>query len=117
MNLHAKQAIHRAILYVVIDHDSHHATVEELVWRNTRARFMAETYLKRLGERRNEIVAAGEKVKLVTAGNHCQGCIFRDGWHLHTPALANRIDRISKQLAGFNIALNYGNSFSQKFGF
>jgi hypothetical protein len=79
------------------------STVEDLVWRDARARFMAGTYLSRLGERRTEVLAAGETLKLVEAGNHCQGCIFRDGMHLCTPALAERMDAISQQISGFNI--------------
>ena len=79
------------------------STVEDLVWRDARARFMAGTYLSRLGERRAEVLASGETLKLVEAGNHCQGCIFRDGMHLCTPALAERMDAISRQIPGFNI--------------
>ena len=37
------------------------------------------------------------------AGNHAEGCIFRDGMHLLTPALADQIDTISKKLTGFYI--------------
>ena len=79
------------------------STVEELVWRDARARFMAGTYLSRLGERRVEVLANGESLKLVESGNHCQGCIFRDGMHLYTTALAERMDAISRQISGFNI--------------
>jgi hypothetical protein len=80
-----------------------HATVADLVWRDPRARFLAGKYLQRLGARQEEVLPAGEKLKLVVAGNHAQGCIFRDGMHLSTPALAERIDAISQKLTGFNI--------------
>lgn len=80
-----------------------HATVADLVWRDPRARFLAGKYLQRLGARQDEVLPAGEKLKLVVAGNHAQGCIFRDGMHLGTPALAERIDAISQKLTGFNI--------------
>lgn len=80
-----------------------HSTVAELVWNDARARFMADTYLTRLGERRNEVLAAGEELKLVEAGNHCQGCIFRDGRHLDTEELRERFDSISQQVPGFFI--------------
>ena len=79
------------------------STIEELVWRDARARFMAGTYLQRLNGRRNQVLATGEMLKLVEAGNHCQGCIFRDGEHLGTPALVDRMDTISKQIPGFFI--------------
>jgi membrane protein DedA with SNARE-associated domain len=79
------------------------ATVAELVWRDPRARFMAEKYLRRLGARQNEVLRDGETLKLVEAGNHAQGCIFRDGMRLHSSALAERIDEISRKVSGFFI--------------
>jgi len=79
------------------------STLTELVWRDSRARFMAEKYLQRFSERQNDILAVGEELKLVEAGNHAQGCIFRDGSRLCTPALAARIGDISKKLTGFFI--------------
>ena len=74
-----------------------------MVWLDERARFVAEKYLQRLGERRSEVLPLGESVKLVEAGNHAQGCIFRDGAHLWSEELERRIDRISQQLDGFFI--------------
>jgi membrane protein DedA with SNARE-associated domain len=79
------------------------STVAELIWRDSRARFMADKYLSRLGARQCEVLPADEKLKLVEAGNHAQGCIFRDGMHLFTPALAERVDEISRKLDGFFI--------------
>jgi membrane protein DedA with SNARE-associated domain len=79
------------------------STVMDLVWRDSRARFMADKYLQRFSERQREVLAAGEELKLVEAGNHAQGCIFRDGMHLCTPALTERIDAISRELKGFFI--------------
>ena len=78
-------------------------SIEELVWKDERARFLASKYLQRLGDRRTEIPATGETVKLVEAGNHAQGCIFRDGSHLWSEALEHRIDAISQRLDGFFI--------------
>jgi len=79
------------------------STIRELVWRDSRARFMADKYLQRFSERQSEVLAGGEELKLVEAGNHAQGCIFRDGMHLCTPALIERIDDISQRLTGFFI--------------
>ena len=42
-------------------------------------------------------------MKLVETGNHAQGCIFREGAHLISPALRDRIDQISRGLPGFFI--------------
>jgi membrane protein DedA with SNARE-associated domain len=79
------------------------STLAELVWNDPRARFLAAQYLDRLSHRRDEVPPAGERVKLVETGNHAQGCVFRDGRHLCTPALAARIDDISRRLPGFFI--------------
>jgi len=79
------------------------STVAELVWRDPRACFVAEKYLARLGARQSEILCAGETLRLVEAGNHAQGCIFRDGIALNSPALEARLDEISRKLNGFFI--------------
>lgn len=79
------------------------STVSELVHAEPRARFMATRYLRRLAGRRDEILAAGQTLRLVEAGNHAQGCIFRDGDRFSTPALAERIDGISRKIPGFFI--------------
>ena len=77
--------------------------VSELVWADARARFMADKYLQRFGARQDEVPAAGTELKLVESGNHAQGCVFRDGMRLCTPALTDRIDEISQKLTGFFI--------------
>ena len=79
------------------------STVTELLWRDLRARFMADKYLQRFSEREGEVLAVGEELKLVEAGNHAQGCIFRDGMRLCTPALTGSVDAISQRLTGFFI--------------
>jgi membrane protein DedA with SNARE-associated domain len=77
-------------------------TIEQLILADPRAALIAQKYLTRFAARRAEVVAAGEKLKLVESGNHAQGCIFRDGAHLWTPQLEEAIDRISR-LQGFHI--------------
>ncbi len=79
------------------------STLTELVWSDPRARFRADKYLQRFSERQNEVLALGEQLKLVEAGNHAQGCVFRDGAKLYTPELETRIDDISQKLTGFFI--------------
>lgn len=79
------------------------STVAGLIERDPRARFIADTYLKRFHSRRDEVLADGEELKLVVAGNHAQGCIFRDGMRLNSPALEKRIDEISRRVTGFYI--------------
>lgn len=78
-------------------------TIEELIRADSRASLTARIYLQRFANRRNEVLAPGETLRLVETGNHAQGCIFRDGMHLHTEALEGVIDEISQRLAGFFI--------------
>jgi membrane protein DedA with SNARE-associated domain len=78
-------------------------TVEELIWANERARCVAGRYLQRFDARRKGVLPAGTKLRLVEAGNHAQGCIFRDGERFLTPELTARIDDISRRLDGFFI--------------
>ncbi|QOJ14235.1 MAG: VTT domain-containing protein [Planctomycetia bacterium] len=76
-------------------------TLEALIRAHPRYRLQAKTYLARLGVRAGERPAVGERVRLAVAGNHCQGTLFRDGSHLVTPALENRIDSIAREFDGF----------------
>src|SRR5207249_11134389 len=39
--------------------------------------------------------------RLAVAGNHCQGTLFCDGWHLHTPQLERAVDSIAQTFDGF----------------
>ena len=89
-------------IFPVITGDGHH-TVRELIANDARARIIAEKYQQRFAARLAEILPAGETLKLVEAGNHAQGCIFRDGRHYLTPELEARIDEISRRLDGFFI--------------
>ncbi len=79
------------------------STISELIWGDSRARYLAGKYLARLKGQENNVLAPGETLKLVEAGNHAQGCIFRDGMRLLTPALEARIDEISRGVPGFFI--------------
>ena len=78
-------------------------TVEDLIRTDDRAALMARTYLRRFASRRDEILTSHEILKLVETGNHAQGCIFRNGMHLHTQALERIIDDISQKLPGFYV--------------
>ena len=79
------------------------STIAELLQRDARAALIADIYLRRFKDRRDEVLADGEELRLVEAGNHAQGCIFRDGIRLNTPELEARVDDISKKLNGFFI--------------
>jgi membrane protein DedA with SNARE-associated domain len=79
------------------------STIEQLIWNDPRARFMAAKYLARLKGREWEILDEGVTVKLVEAGNHAEGCVFVDGMKVGSEALTARIDEISQKLNGFFI--------------
>jgi len=59
-------------------------------------------YFARLAERLESVPARGERVRLVFAGNHCKGSIFRNGAEEITPALTARIDAIARALPKFH---------------
>jgi membrane protein DedA with SNARE-associated domain len=79
------------------------STFEQLLNKDERASRIAATYLRRFSALRNQVPPAGDQVRLVEAGNHCQGCIFRDGSHLISEGLQARIDEISRRIPGFFI--------------
>lgn len=78
-------------------------TLEALIRADPRARLIAGRYLARFGGRLGDIVPEGVAVRLVQAGNHAQGCIFRDGSRWWTPALEARVDEIARGIRGFSI--------------
>jgi membrane protein DedA with SNARE-associated domain len=77
------------------------STLDELVWAHPRYRMQAATFLARHAADADRVLAAGERFVLATAGNHCQGALFRDGGHLVTPALEAAFDSVAKHLDGF----------------
>ena len=79
------------------------STLRELIANDARARLIAGVYLKRHAPLADRVVPSGEQVRLVEAGNHCQGCIFKDGSHLYTPELEAAIDEILRTLPEFYV--------------
>lgn len=78
------------------------STLEALVLADPRAGLIPEMYLPRLGARRSDVPAAGERVRLVLVGNHCKGSIFHDGSGEITAALTRRIDAFLRALPDFH---------------
>ena len=76
-------------------------TIEQLIWRHPRFRMQAATFLRRHAAITTKILASGEHFQLASAGNHCQGTMFRDGSHLLTPQLEAAIDEIAQTFEGF----------------
>jgi hypothetical protein len=79
------------------------STIEALIWSHRRYRLQAETFLRRHSQIRDRVLACGDVFQLAIAGNHAQGTLFRDGWHLWTPALERRIEAIAQSYPGFYI--------------
>lgn len=78
------------------------ATLKELLWRDSRARFQHSVFFSRFEDQLEWIPAEGEKVPLVFAGNHAQGSLFLDGARWISPELEEVIHHISNQIPGFN---------------
>src|SRR6266496_3397410 len=78
-------------------------SLRTLVESDSRARLIAQTYLNRFELKADRILAEGECLRLVEAGNHCQGCIFEDGGDLYSEELRTTFDEISQKLPGFYI--------------
>jgi membrane protein DedA with SNARE-associated domain len=77
------------------------STVEALIWAHPRYRLQASTFLTRHRDALERVLARDEVFQLAIAGNHAQGTLFCDGWHLWTPALDERIDEIAQSYPGF----------------
>jgi hypothetical protein len=78
------------------------STIEDLIRRDPRAGKIARIYLTRFAERLCEVPAMGEAIRLVFAGNHCRGAIFRDGSAWITDLLRDRFDRIADCIPDFH---------------
>jgi len=78
-------------------------SIRELIEADSRARLIARTYLERFGSAVDRILPQGESMRLVEAGNHCQGCIFKEGGDLNSEELRTAFDEISQRLPGFYI--------------
>jgi membrane protein DedA with SNARE-associated domain len=105
-------------VFPFIQGDGRH-TLEELIHRDARASILANIYLERFARERERILGAGETIRLVEAGNHCQGAIFLDGGRLHSAQLEETIDRISRSVSGFFVGrydLRYGSEESLRAG-
>ena len=78
------------------------ATLQQLIERDPRAGRVPHLYLPRHRQRLGWIPPAGEKVRLIFAGNHCKGAVFRDATALVTPALTARMDWLARSIPAFH---------------
>jgi hypothetical protein len=78
------------------------STVGQLIDADARTRLVPHLYLPRLGTRVHDILPAGMPLRLLFAGNHSKGSIFRNGADDITPALVEQIDRIMQDIPDFH---------------
>lgn len=78
------------------------STLRALVEAHPRAGLVPHLYLARLAGRLDEVVPAGEEVRLVFTGNHCRGSIFTDATALATDALCERLETILSGIGEFH---------------
>jgi hypothetical protein len=78
------------------------SSLRALITSDPRHGKLQRLYLSRLAHRLEEVPARGARVRLVFAGNHCKGSIFRNGAAEITPALATRIDAIARAMPDFH---------------
>jgi membrane protein DedA with SNARE-associated domain len=78
-----------------------HSTIGTLIWTHPRYRLQADTFVARHHDVLGRVLEPNEAFPLAIAGNHCQGTTFRDGRHLITPALEQRINAIARAYPGF----------------
>ncbi|MEM8799580.1 MAG: D-alanine--D-alanine ligase, partial [Pseudomonadota bacterium] len=76
-------------------------TLKQLIDDDPRASAIAEVYQRRLQDQLHEVPAAGTPIKLVFAGSHCRGSIFKNGADFITPEMVDAFDRISKDIDEF----------------
>lgn len=83
-----------------VEGDGEHS-LRRLILDDPRAVAMAGAYAEALGDRLDEVPAAGERVKLVEVGTHCRGAIFLDGEKYKTPELERVVEEIGRSFEGF----------------
>jgi len=76
-------------------------TLEELIWENDRARLQWDVLKITYAGQLQIILPIGEKMELVSIGNHCLGTTFLNKNYLINDKLSASFDRISKQVDGF----------------
>ena len=78
-----------------------HQTLQQLIMANERALLQWHVLQKKYHSQLHCVLPAGEKMELVSIGNHCLGTTFLNANALITPKLSASFDSISKQIRGF----------------
>lgn len=89
----------KEMLFIVGDGEN---TVLSLIEKKPRARFQLEELTKQYDEAfLNQILPEGEKVELVSIGNHCKGTKFLSGNEWIDQRLNEAIDKLAKEIPDF----------------
>jgi hypothetical protein len=75
--------------------------LSQLVYEKERAKLQADVLQKTFRDRWETIIPRGEKIELVSIGNHCLGTTFLNENHLISEKLSASFDAISKRIDGF----------------
>ncbi|MFA6239988.1 MAG: DedA family protein [Candidatus Hydrogenedentales bacterium] len=76
-------------------------TLRELILADARAVLIKDVYLRRHSAQLDRVLPESERFRLVFAGNHAQGAVFKDGTHCITPELEARIHAIASSIPEF----------------
>jgi len=76
-------------------------TLEQLVWEKDRAKLQYDVLKQKYADRWKSVLLKGEKLELISIGNHCLGTTFLNGNHLITPQLERAFDALSSRIKGF----------------
>lgn len=79
------------------------STLRELIMNDRRAGKLSHIYLDRHEKRLNDVIPAGESVRIAFAGSHSRGTIFRDGNDEITEAMSDAFDAVAKSVGEFYI--------------
>ena len=79
-----------------------HSTLEELILNDEQAFIYIDIFRKIHAKKISQVIEAGESFQLTIVGNHSKGTQFLNGNHLIDPQLTKAIDKICKQIKGFN---------------
>jgi hypothetical protein len=77
------------------------STLQTLILQKDRAKLQWEKLKEMYNGRLHNIIPHGEKIELVSIGNHCLGTKFIDGNYLINDTLSATFDQLSQQIDGF----------------
>ena len=104
---HPDEAIGKITSIVVKDFPSvtgdGKSTLLQLILAIQRTRFSYKVHVKRFAHKLNEVIPLGEKLRIVSIGNHMLGTTFLNGNHLISNELVEVFDKLAKQIKGFHI--------------